>query len=107
MKFEQDTILKILLEGSYITDEDVIKAKEYAEEHRVSPTDYLLVKELTSTDIIGQAIAESLKVSYSNLEVNPPSKEQVLLIPEKIAKKFHVVVLVKIKEKWLLLPMIL
>ncbi len=92
MKFEQDTILKILLEGSYITDEDVIKAKEYAEEHRVSPTDYLLVKELTSTDIIGQAIAESLKVSYSNLEVNPPSKEQVLLIPEKIAKKFHVVV---------------
>jgi type II secretory ATPase GspE/PulE/Tfp pilus assembly ATPase PilB-like protein len=92
MKFDQDTIIKILLDGNYIVEEDVEKAKVYAEEHRVSPTEYLLLEGLTSTDIIGQAIAEYLKLPYANLNSNPPSKDQVLLIPEDLAKKLHVVV---------------
>ena len=91
MKLEQDTIKKILLEGSYVTEEDIEKAEEYAEEHRVPLTEYLLVEGLTSTDIIGQAISESLGIPYSNLQAKQPSKEQVLLIPEDIAKKFRVV----------------
>jgi type IV pilus assembly protein PilB len=91
MKFDQDTIKKILLDGSYVTEDDIKKAEEYALEHRVSITEYLLVEGLTSTDIIGQAIAESFGVSYSNLQTKQPNKEQVLLIPEEIAKKFHVV----------------
>ncbi len=91
MKLEQDVIKKILLDGSYVTPEDIKKAEEYAEEHRVSIVEYLLVEGLTSTDIIGQAIAESLGVPYSNLQAKQPAKEQVLLIPEEFAKKFRVV----------------
>lgn len=43
MKFDQEAIIKILLDGNYITEDDVKKAKIYAEEHRVSVTEYLLV----------------------------------------------------------------
>ena len=91
MNLDQDTIKKILLEGNYVTGEDIKKAEVYAEDHRVSIVEYLLVEGLTSTDIIGQAIAESLGVEYSNLEAKQPSKEQVIFIPEEIAKKFRVV----------------
>lgn len=92
MKINEETIKKILLDGNYVTEEDIKKAEEYAEEHRVSLTEYLLVEGLTSMDIIGQAIAESIGFPYSNLSAKQPSKEQVLLIPEDIAKKFRVVV---------------
>ncbi|MEI6304611.1 MAG: GspE/PulE family protein [Candidatus Taylorbacteria bacterium] len=92
MKFDQEAIIKTLLDGNYITADDIKKAGEYAEEHRGSPIEYLITEGLASNDIIGQAIAESLKVPYSNLKTKEPSKEQVLLIPEEIAKKFHVVV---------------
>ena len=92
MKLDQNTLKKILLDGNYVTEEDIKKAEAYAEEHRVSIVEYLLVEGLTSTDIIGQAIAESLGLPYSNLQVKQPPKEQVLLIPEDIAKKFRVVV---------------
>lgn len=91
MKLDQDTIKKILLDGNYVTPEDIKKAEEYAEEHRVSIVEYLLVEGLTSNDIIGQAIAESLGVPYSNLQAKRPPKEQVLLIPEEIAKDLRVV----------------
>ena len=92
MKFDQDTIIKILLDGNYITDDDVEKAKKYAEEYRADPIEYLLVEGLTSTDIIGQAIAESFNIPYANLNLKQPTKEQVMLIPEDIAKKIHAVV---------------
>lgn len=62
MKFDQETIIKILLDGNYVTEDDIEDAKEYAEEHRVTITEYLLLQGLTSSEIIGQAIAESLKL---------------------------------------------
>jgi type II secretory ATPase GspE/PulE/Tfp pilus assembly ATPase PilB-like protein len=52
----------------------------------------LLLEGLTSTDIIGQAIAESLKIQYSDLSIKQPNREQVLLIPEEIARKLRVIV---------------
>jgi type II secretory ATPase GspE/PulE/Tfp pilus assembly ATPase PilB-like protein len=91
MKFDQEAIKQILLAGNYVTEDDIKKAESYAEEHRSSLVEYLLTEGLTNTDIIGQAIAESLGFPYSNLQTREPSKEQVLLIPEDIAKKFRVV----------------
>ncbi|MEI6238597.1 MAG: ATPase, T2SS/T4P/T4SS family [bacterium] len=92
MKFDQDIILKTLLEGNYITQGDVEKAKIYTEEHRGSLIEYLLMEGVTSTDIIGQAIAESFKLPYSNISANLPPKEQILLIPEDLAKKLRAIV---------------
>jgi len=92
MLFDDEKIKKILLDGSYVEIKDIEKAEEYAKEHRGSLTDYLLGVNLLSRDILGQAIAESYGVSYSDLNEKHPSKEQVLLIPEDVAKKSRVVV---------------
>ncbi len=91
MQTEDKEIKQILLEGSYITDDDLKKAEEFSKTHRTSLVEYLLSEGLITKDILGQAIAESSKMSYSDLNANPPSREHVLKIPEAIAKKFHAV----------------
>lgn len=91
MKLDNDTLKKILLDGNYVTEEDIGKAEDYANEHRVSVVEYLLTEGLISDDIIGQAVAESLNVTYSNLKTREPSKDQILLIPEDIAKELRVI----------------
>ncbi len=92
MKFDESAIEKILVEGNYITADDIKKAEGYAQDRRGSVIDYLLFEGLISKNIIGQAIAESLGVPYANLSSNAPSKEVVLMIPEDTAKKFNVVI---------------
>lgn len=92
MIFDDATIKKILLTGSYVEQKDIEKAEAYAADHRGSFTEYLLGEGLLSREILGQAIAESFGVLYSDLHINQPSKEHVLRIPEETAKKYRVVV---------------
>lgn len=92
MKFNDEALKRILLEGSYVEQKDLDKAEVYAKEHRSSLVDNLLSEGLLSRDILGQAIAESYGVKYADLDSNGPTKEQVLLIPQDVAKKARVVV---------------
>jgi len=92
MKFDDVTIKKILLDGNYVTKEDIEKAEVHSKEYRSSFLDYLISENITNEDIVGQAIAEFFHVPFANLESRPPEKDQVLLIPEAIAKKLRVVV---------------
>jgi len=91
MKFDDTTIKKILLDGNYITEEDVKKGEEYIQNYRGTFLEFLVSEGITTEDIIGQAIAESFNILYSNLNVYQPSKDQVLKIPEEVAKEFRVV----------------
>lgn len=92
MIFDDSKIKQILIDENYVEAKDMEKAEEYAKEHRGSITEYLLEEDLLSRAILGQAIAESFGVPFSDLNANPPKKEQVLLIPENIAKKSRVIV---------------
>lgn len=91
MKKEEEELAEILLKGNYITEEEIEKARKSLITTRVSFIDYLQEHKLLNKDLIGQAIAESFKVAYSDLDTNIPAKEQILKIPEDIAKKFRVV----------------
>lgn len=92
MTFDDSKIKQILISGNYIEAKDIEKAEEYAKDHRGSLIDYLLGENLLSREILGQAIAESFGVPYSDLNEKHPNKDQVLLIPEDIAKKSRVIV---------------
>ena len=95
MNFDQDKIKKILLDGSYITEEDIKKSESFLKTHEISFIDYLIEEGLVTYDLIGQAIAESYGIPYLDIKSTPISKDQVSLIPEEIAKKFHAVVFSK------------
>ncbi len=84
-------IKEILLRGNYVAEADLQKAEDYSQAHHSSLIDYLLSEGLISKDLIGQAVAEYFNVFYADLNSNQPSREQVLRIPEEIAKKYRIV----------------
>lgn len=99
MKFDNKTIKEILLKENYVTEEDIGKAEDFAKTHHTSFVEYLLQENLITKDLLGQAIAESFKVPYADLNSTPPSPEQVQKIPEEIAKKYYTVVFTEEKDK--------
>ena len=99
MKLNQDLTKKILLDGNYITAEDIKKADDFTKTHNTSLEEYLIQESLITKDLFGQAIAESFKVPYADFNSALPSEEQVRKIPEEIAKKYRVVVFSETSEK--------
>ena len=99
MQLDDKNIKQILLDGSYITEGDLKKGEEFSKTHRTGLVEYLLSEGLITKDILGQAMAESWKVAYSDLNSNLPAREQVLKIPEATAKKLHVVLFSETKSE--------
>lgn len=91
MESEKQKTLQILLDGHYIDDADVKKAEKYAKQYKKDAIEYLLAEDIITKDLIGQAVAEYLEVPYADLNTQQPPKEQVLKIPEYIAKKYRVI----------------
>jgi type II secretory ATPase GspE/PulE/Tfp pilus assembly ATPase PilB-like protein len=90
-KNKELNIPDILLQANYVSAEDIKKAKEASKKQHVSVVDFLLRENLVTKDLLGQAVAEFFKMPYADLNTNLPSKEQVLKIPEDIAKKRRLV----------------
>jgi type II secretory ATPase GspE/PulE/Tfp pilus assembly ATPase PilB-like protein len=91
MKLDQNTIRDILLKGSYIDKNDAEKAEKFVKNKEGEFMDYFMRQGLLTPDLLGQALAESYKVSYLDLNTNIPEKELVLKITEEVAKKFRVI----------------
>ncbi|OGD62599.1 hypothetical protein A2160_06235 [Candidatus Beckwithbacteria bacterium RBG_13_42_9] len=81
----------ILLKGSYVSSEDLQKAKAWAKTNKSTVEEYLLTQGTITKDILGQALAESFKVSYADLNTRLPSCEQVLKIPQDLATTYRIV----------------
>lgn len=99
MKFDDKTIREILIKGNYVTEEDIKKFEDFGKSHHVSFIEYLLQENLITKDLLGQAIAESFKVPYVDLNSTAITLEQVQKIPEEIAKKYRVVIFSEEKNK--------
>ncbi len=84
-------IKEILLRGNYVSSADMKKAEKFAETHRAPIEEYLLTEGIITKDLLGQAVAESFGIAYADLNSLVPSREQVLKVPEAIAKKYRVV----------------
>lgn len=80
-----------LLKENYISAEDNAAAEAVAQDS-AEYIDYLIREEVLSKSLLGQALAEGYGVPFADLEANPPSKEQVALIPEDKARDLRVVV---------------
>jgi type IV pilus assembly protein PilB len=94
MKIENKNIRDILLAGSYISEDDAKQADTLTKQENISFEDALLRNGIVSNDIIGQAVAESFKVPYADLNSAAITADQVRKIPEEIAKKYNVVLFI-------------
>lgn len=91
MKIPNENIKEILVAGSYISDEDIKRAEALVKAGGVTFVDALLRDGVVNNDIIGQAIAESYKVPYSDLNSAAITPDQIRKIPEEVAKRLRVV----------------
>src|ERR1051326_3972248 len=92
MNLEGLNLKEILLNGNYVTPEDIAHAEEYAQSHHATVLEFLLGQGMITKELLGQAIAESYGISFVDISKNPPGRELVLKIPAAIAEKYHVVV---------------
>ena len=91
MKLDDAKVKDILIKEAYVSARDMKEAEVYAKNHRTSLVEYLFSAKLITKELLGQAIAESYKVAYADLDANPPAKDIVLKIPENIARKYHLI----------------
>jgi type IV pilus assembly protein PilB len=91
MEINEQTIIDIILKEKYISAEDLKKAIDEAKKSRISLLPYLLENNYISYDLVGQAMAEFFGVPYVDLRTNVPAPEQVLVIPEKMARAYQAV----------------
>src|SRR3989338_6006299 len=88
---EEQKIKDILLREDYVSAKDIENAEEYARKTKSTIVEYLLGQQLLTRDLVGQAIAESFGVSYADLNYNQPTRDQILAIPEAIARRYRAV----------------
>jgi len=89
---------KALLNGSYLSQEELSKVEETAKKNDISLIDYLLGEDVISKPLLGQAIAEILNTQFVDLERQPPDPDTVHKIPEEIARQ-NKVVLVSVGDR--------
>lgn len=84
-------IKEILLKENYVSAEILQKAQDHVKASKSSLEEYLLSNGIITSDLLGQAYAEFYKIPYANLKTRPPTQEQVLKIPQELAKSNHLV----------------
>jgi type IV pilus assembly protein PilB len=91
------TIKTILVKENYISEADS-KAAETASHDSAGYIDFLMRQQLLNKTLLGQALAESYKMPFADLTINPITKELIAKIPEDIARAQRVV-FVKASDK--------
>lgn len=91
MGIDDEKVVEILLREGYISEENLSNAASEAEKENTTLLTYLIEKDLLSSDLVGQAIAEYFGVSYADLNTNQPTEDHVRRISEEIARKFDAV----------------
>ncbi len=86
-----EEILDLLVTTQYITDEDRMQALKDATDDSTRALQSLITDHIITQDIVGQAIAEYLMVPYFDLNTFTPSKEDILRIPEDVARELRLV----------------
>lgn len=88
---DETKIKELLFLQDYVSEQDIKAAEDHAKKHNATLLDSLLTLQLITTELLHQAIAESLGMPFVDLTANPPKKEDVLLLPKALAEKEHLV----------------
>lgn len=89
MALTDSELKKLLLELSYVSEEDIKKAEAVAKAHGTSLKETMKEMDLLSQDLYESAIAEYYHLPYYDLGHNPPLPEMVMKLPEDIARTYN------------------
>ncbi len=84
---------KILVEQSYVSEEELKQALEQAQQRSVTLKVVLAEMGLLTEDLYESALAEYYKLPFADLQQVQPTPEVVSLLPEEIARAYSCVVI--------------
>ncbi len=88
---ESVSLAELLVDQSYITQEDADDAFAFEKDGKGTAMDYLQQEGKLNRSTLGIALAEHFGTAYSDLEARPPSSEDLNRIPEEVAQKYRAV----------------
>jgi len=86
-----DKLKQILLQESYISAEDSAAAEKVAHDS-ASFVEYLIRAEVLDKQLLGQALSEAYSLPFANLAADSVSRDNVQLVPERLARQIRIVV---------------
>jgi type II secretory ATPase GspE/PulE/Tfp pilus assembly ATPase PilB-like protein len=95
MHLNEQLVREALIKGSYMSKEELDNAADEAKAARVKILDYLIGKNLTTKNLIGQALAEQSGIFFADLEKHPPPPERIRELPEHISDTYHAILFMK------------
>ncbi|MBU1911395.1 Flp pilus assembly complex ATPase component TadA, partial [Patescibacteria group bacterium] len=95
MPLTDDAIGTILLEQSYVSEEELKKALERSKETKASLLNILMDQGLLTQQLFESALAEHYKLAFYDVQTNPPPSNTITLLPEEIARAYSVIVVKK------------
>lgn len=98
MRINDKKIKEVLLKQHYITKKDIEKAEKRMITDKCSFLDCLILEDIITEDLFGQAMAEYFEVPYLNLKKTKIENEIFGLIPESVARNNEVIAVSKSEE---------
>jgi type IV pilus assembly protein PilB len=88
---ETEPLLTLLVNQSYISDENAEAARTFEKEGRGTALEFLLRGNILDRSTLGSALAEKYNTTFTDLEARSPAPALLQSISEEIARKYHVV----------------
>jgi len=86
---------KILVEQSYLSDEDLKHAEKQAKERDLPLKSVLVELGLLTQELYESAIAEFYKLPFVDVQKTPPTPELIEILPEEIARTYSAIVMAR------------
>ncbi len=83
---------KLLLEGSYVSKEEMETAEKQAADRQVPLKSVLIEQGLLTQELFESAVAEHYKLPFLDVHQTPPVAEAVCSLPEDIARAYGIAV---------------
>ncbi|MFA7682529.1 MAG: GspE/PulE family protein, partial [Candidatus Peribacteraceae bacterium] len=82
----------MLLEQSYVSEDELKKAQELAKKNDISLVTQLIQQGLLTQQLYENALSEHYGLEFYDLQSNPPPADIITRLPEEIAAAFNVIV---------------
>lgn len=99
MDLSDKKIIEFLIKHNYIEPSDIKGMEDKSPEDIINA---LIDKELLTRKLVLEAIAEENNVRFVDLELNKPSIEDILRLPEQIARKYSCVFVKETNKRFVL-----
>jgi len=92
MPLADNDIGSMLVERSYLSEEELAKALDQAAKQKRSLLGVLMDQGLLTQQLYESALAEHYNLDFYDVQANPPAADVITLLPEEVAQKYSAIV---------------